>query len=234
MNSLIQVNKLAELHDGENIFFCKTDFLQQTFKEIQRIPHDVTLITGNSDYPIIPEWVALAPKNIKHWFCVNPALVSESPKITGIPLGIENSEECVLQGHGVGWEHAKEKVNCLLKVQIDQKPTKLAYSNFKTSTNLQARQNLELASNELDWITWKNPDLPYWKMCADILDHEATFCPVGNGMDTHRFWEVQYLDRIPILINNPLVETLYSKLTIPYIHITEPDQFDEDFDSSWN
>lgn len=34
MNDFIQLNKFAELHDGKNIIFCKTDYLMSEFNKI--------------------------------------------------------------------------------------------------------------------------------------------------------------------------------------------------------
>ena len=30
--------------------------------------------------------------------------------------------------------------------------------------------------------------------------YELILCPIGNGIDTHRLWEVLYLNRIPVTI----------------------------------
>jgi hypothetical protein len=51
MKNFIEINKFSEIHDGEKIVFCKTDFLLNEFEQIRKIDNDVFLITGNSDNP---------------------------------------------------------------------------------------------------------------------------------------------------------------------------------------
>ena len=63
---IVEINKLSQLHNGSGIVFCKTDFILEEFKSIERLGRDVTLITGNSDYCITEALVALAPSNVKH------------------------------------------------------------------------------------------------------------------------------------------------------------------------
>ena len=49
-----------------------------------------------------------------------------------------------------------------------------------------------------------------------ILDYEAIICPIGNGVDTHRLWEVLYSNRTPttIRVGNFKIYELYEKLPI--------------------
>ena len=109
--NIIQFNKFAKLHNGENIFFCKTDFLEPFFKHLMNHHTPSVLITGNSDYSITNKLLPHIPRCIKKWFAQNADI--EHPLITGIPLGIENHEDCILSGHGVGWEHARKKIKLL-------------------------------------------------------------------------------------------------------------------------
>ena len=98
---LIQLNKFSELHDGEKIIFCKTDFLDSEFNNISKINGDVILITGNSDYAITDDIVKRAPKNIKKWYAQNA--LTNSDLVTPIPMGIENKLESLRLGHGIGY-----------------------------------------------------------------------------------------------------------------------------------
>jgi hypothetical protein len=66
--NIIQINKFSELHNNETIIFCKTDYIFDEFKNIEKIPNDVILITGNSDYPIDESRFNLKPKNVKKWY----------------------------------------------------------------------------------------------------------------------------------------------------------------------
>ena len=43
--NFIQLNKFTNLHDGNKIIFCKTDFLFEEFNTIKNLDSDVILIT---------------------------------------------------------------------------------------------------------------------------------------------------------------------------------------------
>jgi hypothetical protein len=53
-------------------------------------------------------------------------------------------------------------------------------------------------------------------------------CPAGNGVDTHRLWEVLYLKRIPITIKvgDYKIYKLYEKLPIIILE-NESDLYDK-------
>jgi transposase len=42
----VQINKFSKLHNEGKVIFCKTDFIFEEFKNIEKIPHDIILITG--------------------------------------------------------------------------------------------------------------------------------------------------------------------------------------------
>lgn len=223
--NIIQLNKFAHLHDGEKIIFCKTDFIAQEFDNISKKNHDVVLITGNSDYCITDDIVIRAPKNIKKWFCQNR--LSNSFLLQSLPLGIENSVECVREGHGHGWPHAVEKLDIL-----NNKPTKEAskfiYANFNVNTNKNSRSELKNKSIEVDHITWCEPNVSYSDFIDSILDHESVLCAQGNGMgDNHRIYETLYLSRVPITFSQEQYRFLHS--LFPTVLVTDISQL-EDYD----
>jgi len=206
--NVIQLNKFADLHDGEKIIFCKTDYIEEEFRSISKKNHDVVLITGNSDYCITDDIVAAAPKNIKKWFCQNR--LSNSFLLQSIPLGIENSEECTRTGHGVGWPHAIEKLS-ILSAPPSKSPTKFIYANFNINTNRSERTPLKGVSIESPHITWCEPNISYQDFVGEILDHKAVVCAQGNGMgDNHRIYETLYLSRIPITFSQEQFRNLHS------------------------
>tara|TARA_R110002020_G_scaffold425213_2_gene634660 strand:+ start:27 stop:812 length:786 start_codon:yes stop_codon:yes gene_type:complete len=202
MSEIIQLNNFAKLHNGANILFCKTDYLGALFQHIDTWKTPCTLITGNSDYPITDDIVSHAPPCIQKWYAQNSD--TTNPKVKGIPLGIENSEDCVLDGHGVGWEHAKEKIN-LLKSPPEIKTISKIYANFSLSTHVSRKEvqkiceSIECVTTNLSANHAEINDRSYHQYVSDILSHEMTVCPRGNGIDCHRVWEVLYLGRVPIV-----------------------------------
>lgn len=192
---IIEINKLSQLHNGSSIVFCKTDFILEEFKAIEQLESDVTLITGNSDYCITEELVALAPSNVKHWFCQNK--MTADPRVKSIPIGLENTVECSRPGHGYVWGHASPKLEYLTSLSAST-PSKLVYSNFNTNTNPMIRGFVRAVSEKANFITWESHGTDYNSYVQNCLKHLMVVCPEGNGPDTHRFWETLYMGRVPI------------------------------------
>ena len=211
---LIQINKFSELHDNNKIIFCKTDFILSEFEKIKNLNHDVILISGNSDYSIDDRLISLCPKNVKKWYAQN--VLSNNPILEPLPIGLENKLPSLRDGHGVGYlDRVTEKEN-LLSRKIDTLPSKKIYSNFNINTNLRYRSKIKqicLGSNHIDW---EESNLTLKGFFDKILDYESVVCPIGNGIDTHRLWEVLYSNRIPITIKvgNFKIYDLYKKLPI--------------------
>lgn len=201
MNNInfIELNKFGDLHNNHNIFFCKTDFLFDDFKYIERLNHDIVLITGNSDYAITDSIVHKAPSNIKKWFAQNA--MSNSTMLEPLPIGLENKIECARSGHGIGYKDRMTiKERMLSRNTKSIRPTKNIYANFNVNTNLSHRSIVKnLCQLNLD-IDWHDDNLSLEQWFDTILDYKMIICPMGNGLDTHRLWEVLYSHRIPVTI----------------------------------
>lgn len=203
MRNVLQLNKFAFLHDGQTIFFCKTDYLGSLFESLKSRTEECTIITGNSDYEITDEIVGHVPRCVTKWYAQNASATSEI--IQGIPIGLENTANCIIQGHGIGWEHAKKKVEILSKPPINIKPTRKMYANFSLDTHSSRVEVARICSNVHD-VTLELSDnhsqinnKSYSDYTSNILDHQMIVCPRGNGIDCHRIWEVLYLNRVPIV-----------------------------------
>lgn len=210
----IQINKFSELHNNETIIFCKTDYIFEEFKKIENIPHDITLITGNSDYPIDESRFHLKPKNVKKWYAQNAIVNNEC--LIPIPIGLENKLESVRIGHGVSYYNRASEKEQLLSRNITKSPTKKFYANFNIYTNYSYRSNIKNICINSPHIDWEESNLSLNDFFDKILDYETVICPIGNGVDTHRLWEVLYSNRIPITIKvgDFKIYELYEKLPI--------------------
>jgi hypothetical protein len=198
--NILQVNKISQLHDGENIIFCKTDWILEDFKRINTLNNDVIFITGNSDYCITDDLASKAPKNIKKWYCANR--LSDNPILESIPAGVENTIACKREGHGYVWDHAHEKTKVLSNVQTNTKTTEFLYSNFNVNTNPSHRIPIRDISKQQEYITWHDANCSYSDFAKQILDHEGVICAQGNDRgDNHRIYETLYLGRIPLTFN---------------------------------
>jgi hypothetical protein len=216
---MIYLNKLSALHDGHKIFFCKTDFLDKDFAEIATLDHDVVLVTGNSDYSITNKHIRHAPKNIKKWFAQNA--LSDSDIVEPIPIGIENKIPSFREGHGVAYLDRVSIKEALLERKKNIDPQKDVYGNFKVirTGNPHAfphRTAIKDLCIKSDFIDWHEADLHLNEYFDEILAYKMSICPAGNGIDTHRLWEVLYSGRVPITIkmSNFKIYEMYKKLPI--------------------
>jgi len=221
------INKLSRLHNSKTIFFCKTDYIINDFQTILELNNDVILITGNSDYSITDELVNIAPKNIKRWYCQNA--LSNNSIIYPIPIGMENKKECDRPGHGVGYTlRVTEKENIISNLE-EITSSKFIYANFKIDTNRAYRANIKNYILNIDHIDWQEPSLSLKEFFEKIQQYKMVLCPIGNGIDTHRLWEVLYCNRIPITIKigDYKIYKLYEQLPIIILnHIDELKDYD--------
>lgn len=211
---IIQLNKFSELHNGEDIFFCKTDFLYEDLEKIKKSQNKVILITGNSDYPITDNFLKLIPKNLTKWYGQN--ILSNNTIFEPIPIGLENRFECLRPGHGIGYYDRVTEKEFLLSRNLNTSPTKGIYSNFDVFTNFSHRNEIKQKCLNSKFIDWDEPNLSLVDFFDKILDYKMVVCPAGNGIDTHRMWEVLYSGRIPITIKlgNYKIYELYDRFPI--------------------
>lgn len=215
MKELIQINRFSSLHNEDSIFFCKTDYLINDFHSISKLDKKVVLISGNSDYAINDQLINIAPlHNIKRWYAQNA--LSHSDILEPIPMGIENRFDSQRPNHGVGYfDRVQQKEDILNSIPIIS-PTKSIYSNFNIHTNYKHRIKVKNLSQSLPYIDWEEPNLSLKSLFRKYLDYRMILCPIGNGIDTHRLWEVLYCNRIPITIKagNFKIYEMYEKFPI--------------------
>ena len=194
----INLNKLSHLHNGIDIFFCKTDFLLSDFNQIKKLNNEVILISGNSDYPIDQFRFNGVPSNVKKWYAENALLNNEI--LIPIPLGIECLLDCDRFGHGIGYFDRVTEKERLLNRGLNITPSKDIYSNFVIFTNIKHRSEVKDVCIKSEHIDWEEPNLTLTNFFDKILEYKMVVCPSGNGIDTHRLWEVLYSGRVPITI----------------------------------
>ncbi len=220
LKEILEFNKFSHLHDGDRIFFCKFEFIEDSWNAIRQKDHDCILISGNSDYGHKKSLLehASKPPNLKHWFCVNKS--EETDGCTALPLGIENFTPCKLgERHGFVWGHAPEKHRLISEAQ-HRSPTKMIYANFEVHKSRHpSREMWRHLSQGCSHITWQpNNTLSYARYLDEILDHEAVLCPQGNvGVeegDNHRIYETLYAGRIPVTHAQKYHKMLHHKFPI--------------------
>jgi len=204
---LFSLNNLSHLHDGESIFFCKKDYTDNLWRYLNNSKREnFIVISGNSDYPVTHRDIELFNRlpEFRGWYGQNMSVISD--KTYGLPLGLENSNPCNLEGHGDIIYGAKDKL-CHFDLDYPN-PNKLVYCNFGLSTNRNRSKVLDLAKKGNHISVESNMTLQSYY--ASISNHKMVICPEGNGVDTHRFWETIYLNRVPIIIENDTMSHFYS------------------------
>ena len=95
----------------------------------------------------------------------------------------------------------------------------LCYLNFNISTFPTERKFIFDNFANKYWVKVgdiENTLMGRKKFLEEIKSSKFVFCPRGNGIDTHRLWEVLYSNRIPITVkvNNYGIYKLYETLPI--------------------
>ena len=169
-------------------------------------PPQLCWITGMSDYSISLENSSRFDGLYKKWFAIN--VKRTDPRIVPIPLGVDTHSDLAVDN---------ENEQIIFDVSRSQQSytNTLAYMNFNVSTYPNERAILDLYFSEHKWVKSDvNKRIPYQTYCENIRAHKFTFCPRGNGPDTHRFWESIYLGSIPIVLDYPEMETFFTKLPV--------------------
>jgi len=198
--------RLKKFRIAENdIIFCHLDSLPELFFQLKKITKltNLILITNQTDQAIDISLYSQKPKCIKIWFSTNISF--ESNDLKPIPLGIANN-------------YAKknlslESFNYILKTR--NKKISM-YINFRESTNYKERSKLIRKFQNYDWVNISKANLENSDYHKDLTNNTFVLCPWGNGIDTHRFWEVLYSGSIPITKYHPTYMTA-DKLPVLFV-----------------
>jgi len=201
---------LAKDHADTHLFI-KTDLIEENalieYKDEVQIypkPNQRIWITGMSDYTIRSENATQFDGLYDKWYAINVSY--KHPKIQAVPLGINTHTEGCAEQEQQLYEVFKESVPM---------SDKLAYMNFNAYNWLAERAFIHNDYDDMPLETSHvNKWLPYTEYCKNVKAHKFTFCPRGNGPDTHRLWESIYLGSIPIVLDYTEMETFFEKLPV--------------------
>lgn len=182
----------------------------------------LSIITHQGDLPVTEKLFNFVNSNcqLKKWYGQN--IEYDHPKITSIPIGLEND-------HHYSHVEKRKKIHQASKYSFKINPTKMAYMNFSFWTRKDERLNTKNTLQNRDFVTDDCADAVvqenYSTWINKVLDHHYVICPRGNGIDTHRIWETLYLGRIPV-VKKEINTKFYQKLPILFIdsweEVTEP------------
>lgn len=188
-------NSGMQMTPDKNIFFIKTDLLDQFFYSyLPNIKYKFVLITHDADAPITEKYLPLLNHlNLIKWFGMNCHIIHD--KLQPIPIGIAN--EC--------WPHG-DKQSLLNVANSKHNKTDLIYSNFSEGTNINQRQNVNNILKDLKNFYIEKSKKSYKDYLETAKKYKFIISPPGNSTDCHRVWESIYIGTIPIVLKSiPMV-----------------------------
>lgn len=163
-----------------------------------RISSPFILISHNSDDGIkIDDLDLLNHPFLVCWFAQNCEFSHE--KLNPLPIGLTNCQ----------W--GGDKYSHLVEVAKKYQKKHVLYANFSVQTH-ESRQELAEVISRVKNITI-SCNLSYEEYLKELAQHKFCLCPRGNGIDTHRFWESQYVNTIPVIIKSDWTSA-YSNLPV--------------------
>lgn len=170
-----------------------------------RLTNPFTLITHNSDHAVTIEDVDLLNHpSLLYWYAQNSEF--SHAKLRALPIGLANSQ----------W--GESRLQDLFQASRACKKSKLLYVNFSASTHA-GRQAVIDTVSQVPGVTL-GESVGFASYIAQMAEHQFCLCPRGNGIDTHRFWEAQYLNTIPVVLKRDWTAA-YSNLPILLIDAWE-------------
>ena len=201
-SKMLNVYNENDLTNYKNIFVF-TDNLLYFYEHNHENLNNKNIISHNSDHGINSEYIKYLD-NINSQFSQNCVITHN--KLFSIPIGIENR---MWLNHDMFHNIRKSNI----------KKDKNIYFYFSLNTHPTRNKCYETLKDKLTWNTQKSKE-DYF---IELSRHKYAICPRGNGLDTHRLWECLYLDVIPIMIKDDLVNID----NLPIIVFDNWDEFDE-------
>jgi hypothetical protein len=184
---------LARLSAARSIFVythALPDFLEWIWPRLQGSGY--VLMTHNSDHDVnkshLP-WLEGTGEKLRAWFAQNT--IVEHEKLVPLPIGIANSM----------WHHGDLRtLHRWMRRSTGGPKPELLYTRFNPTTHpSRERAWRALRAAFADVSDAPGEQQSFGKYLAELARHRFCACPRGNGIDTHRFWECQYLGVVPVI-----------------------------------
>lgn len=193
----LSFDTIPQHYNNPELIFCYSHRIDEISKYIPRFMNPFVLILHNSDANIEQQYLPILDNPIiQRVYSQN--LLIKNDKCHYLPIGIANSM----------WKHGDTAYLYQVHQRVIQgiiTKTKDIYFNFNVSTNPYVRKP---AMDILSRSFALNVNRDYRDYLNELAEHRYAFCPIGNGVDTHRFWECIYLNVIPICNDNTFTKML--------------------------
>ena len=192
--------KIENIKDND-IIFVKTDLLPLFFKKYYSlIKCHFYLINGSSDLEIDHNYLKyLNEDKIIMWMGCNISL--EHKKILKIPIGFEENEL-------PGGDQLLLNIFYNNKLPFENKINKLLITSMRNTHA--SRSGVKSLLDSKDFCICLNKRLTFENFMNELNKYKFILSPRGNGIDTHRFWEILLVGSVPIVETSGL-DSLYSK-----------------------
>jgi hypothetical protein len=215
---------VKSLKDGDIIYCVGFDYYKRQLLEIIKDTKKVILISHNCDYCIDDSYVI--PDNVVKWYSIN--VNTDNPKVESIPIGLQNN----IWFTGLLQPNPVDKIDKMVQKLNGPKNIKnLVYMDHRIYPNPKVRKvPYDILGNK-SFVTSYVPDEKdkaeageFCRYLDNVYNHKFVICPAGNGISTHRPWEVLYMGSIPIeirCINNSYFNDLPICLVDSWEEVTE-------------
>jgi hypothetical protein len=227
----------GNFQNGEFLLTFMDKVLPTITKKIVIITHNGDLSAPDSDREIWVKNMQERPlyrfaellessKNIIRWFASNcfwlngtsaGSLSAKPTKLTCIPVGLENRMWSQTTRH----IHAMTKIAKTIQPETRMPPKShdIFFGHWRhhqradTSKLAEHEQAVEQELLAAGWEQFAG-NINGWHHWAEIVaTHRFVACPWGNGLDTHRVWEVLLLGSFPVVKTSTL-NSLYEDLPV--------------------
>lgn len=168
--------------------FCYGDTVRSFYNYgLKYLDGPLEIIVHNSDQEFSSKYLPLLndPK-VSLVFAQNATF--EHQKLIGIPIGLANN----------WWPHGKSNFDKILS-KIERPNRKcVLYANFSASTHPSRTEYSVLLSQLRSSKVLFESNVTQFQYITNLLSCKYVFCPRGNGIDTHRFWEAVYCGATPV------------------------------------
>ncbi len=209
---------------------------------LDKMENPFIIVSGNSDHTT-PDDFPSHKRLLEHpkliaWFSQN--MIGDHPKLHHLPIGLDYHTLSINRGHHE-WCFIptpitpKNQETYFTAIRKGLKPLKdtdynIAVTNFHLAMGgpprrIQYRVPIYNTLKDKSCVKWlpKQTREEFWQT---LNDYAFVICPFGNGLDTHRTWEVLCLGRIPIVEKSPL-NKVYDGL--PIVEITDWNDITEEW-----
>ena len=227
-DAYLQHSNLCEVccyHRSDAIFLKKKwrGILQNSLVSTLFKEKRPNLLLGHSDQKIsLHDILLLRSLGYQNIYGIN---VVEFKNISHpIPIGVTNNTNESDYHRLFGNNDLILKAN---QVDFLQKSNGLVYGCFSTQTNPRERMPLARLFSQSKH-TLDEPEFSVEgrvRYLENLRRHAFTACPVGNGIDTHRLWEVLYMGGVPIIRKNAVLESLL--VDLPYVLVNDWNQIND-------